>query len=58
MAFKRSAVRSRLSPPRTGTHVEPIRYMGPCSFITPQKGRMFDSDLQGMQKDESRFVGP
>ena len=36
MAFKRSAVRSRLSPPKTRTHVAE-RYMGSCSILTENK---------------------
>ena len=37
MAFKRSAVRSRLSPPKTRTHVADKRYMSPCSIHSRKK---------------------
>ena len=56
MAFKRSAVRSRLSPPKTRTHVAE-RYMGSCSILTESKSGYLirkESAEKGLPR---RFIG-
>ena len=50
MAFKRSAVRSRLSPPKTRTHVANKGHMSPFP-INNRKERIFDQKLQKEQNE-------
>ena len=56
MAFKRSAVRSRLSPPRTRTHVAE-RYMSSCSILIRSKSGYLIQIKLAENELPHRFIG-